>query len=95
VRFTEPLSIEGAQAGVSDVVNMGLDDPLLRVLGSPRVRATVRIREVEGERTLDALPIEARGGEMAARPASVRVVVAGPASLLRTLTPATSTRSWT
>jgi YbbR domain-containing protein len=86
--FTEPLSIEGAQAGVSDVVNMGLDDPLLRVLGSPRVRATVRIREVEGERTLDAMLIEVRGGDMSVRPASVRAVVAGPASLLRTLTPA-------
>jgi len=84
--FTEPLSIEGAQAGVSDVVNMGLDDPLLRVLGSPRVRATVRIRELEGERTLDAVAVEVRGGELSVRPASVRVVVAGPASLLRTLT---------
>jgi YbbR domain-containing protein len=85
--FTEPLSIDGAQAGVSDVVNMGLDDPLLRVLGSPRVRATVRIREVEGERTLDAVPVEVRGGEGGAvRPAAVRVAVAGPASLLRTLT---------
>ena len=84
--FTEPLSIEGAQAGVSDVVNMGLDDPLLRVLGSPRVRATVRIREEEGERAVDGVPIEVRGGEASLRPASVRVVVTGPASLLRTLT---------
>ena len=86
--FTEPLSIEGAQAGVSDVVNMGLDDPLLRVLGSPRVRATVRIRELEGDRTLEAVAVEVRGGEVSVRPAAVRVVVAGPTSLLRTLTPA-------
>jgi YbbR domain-containing protein len=86
--FTEPLSIEGAQAGVSDVVNMGLDDPLLRVLGSPRVRATVGIREEEGERAVEGVPIEVHGGEAALRPASVRVVVTGPASLLRTLTPA-------
>jgi YbbR domain-containing protein len=84
--FTEPLSIEGAQAGVSDVVNMGLDDPLLRVLGSPRVRATVRIREEEGERAVDGVPVEVHGGEASLRPASVRVVVTGPASLLRTLT---------
>jgi YbbR domain-containing protein len=83
--FTEPLSIEGAQSGVSDVVNMGLDDPLLRVLGSPRVRATVRIREVEGERSIDGVPVEVRNGEATVRPTSVRVVVAGPASLLRTL----------
>jgi len=84
--FTEPLSVEGAQSNVSDVVNMGLDDPLLRVLGSPRVRATVRIRELEGERTLDAVAVEVRGGELSVRPASVRVIVAGPASLLRTMT---------
>ncbi len=86
--FTEPLSIEGAQAGVSDVVNMGLDDPLLRVLGSPRVRATVRIREEEGERAVDGVPVEVHGGEASLRPVSVRVVVTGPASLLRTLTTA-------
>jgi YbbR domain-containing protein len=85
--FTEPLSIEGSQGNVSAVVNMGLDDPLLRILGSPRVRATVRIQEVEGERTLDAVGVEARGGEASLRPAAVRVVLAGPASLLRTLTP--------
>jgi YbbR domain-containing protein len=85
--FTEALSIEGAQSNVSDVVNMGLDDPLLRVLGSPRVRATVRIQEVEGERVLDGLPIEVRGGEGTIRPAAVRVNVGGPASLLASLTP--------
>lgn len=86
--FTEPLSIEGAQSNVSDVVNMGLEDPLLRILGSPRVRATVRIQEVEGERTLEGIAVEVRGGAGTARPVVVRVVVAGPASLLRSLTPA-------
>jgi YbbR domain-containing protein len=86
--YTEPLSIEGAQSNVSDVVNMGLDDPLLRVLGSPRVRATVRIQEVEGERVVEAVPIEVRGGDGVIRPSAIRVVVAGPASLLASLTPA-------
>jgi YbbR domain-containing protein len=91
--FTEPLSVEGAQSNVSDVVNMGLDDPLLRVLGSPRVRATVRIQEVEGERALDGLAVEARGGDAPLRPATVRVTVAGPASLLASLTSA-DVRPW-
>jgi YbbR domain-containing protein len=86
--FTEPLSVEGAQAAVSDVVNMGLEDPLLRVLGSPRVRVTVRIQEEEGERVLEGLPVDVRGGAGAVRPAAVRVVVAGASSLLRTLVPA-------
>jgi len=85
--FTEPLSVEGTETTVTDVVNVGLDDPMLRILGSPRVRATVRIQEVEGERALDGLPIEVRP-EGAVRPAAARVVLAGPASLLRTLTPA-------
>jgi YbbR domain-containing protein len=84
--YTEPLSIEGAQTTVTGVLNMGVDDPLLRILGSPRVRATVRIQEVEGERVLDAVPVTAAAGTV--RPAFVRVVVAGPASLLRSLTPA-------
>ncbi len=91
--FTEPLSIEGAQSNVSDLVNMGLDDPMLRVLGSPRVRATVVIREVEGERALDAVPVVVRGGGGAVRPAAVRVVLAGPASSLQSLAPA-DVRPW-
>jgi YbbR domain-containing protein len=86
--FTEPLSVEGAQSNVSDVVNMGLEDPLLRVLGSPRVRVTVRIREVEGERALDGVPVAVEGADAASKPPTVRVVVAGPASLLRSLTAA-------
>jgi len=83
--FTEPLSIEGAQTAVTGVLNMGLEDPLLRVLGSPRVRATVQIREVQGERVLDGVSVEVKGPGTV-RPASVRVVLTGPASLLRSLT---------
>jgi len=83
--YTEPLSIEGADNSVTDAVNMGLEDPMLRILGSPRVRATVRIQEVEGERKLEDVPIEVRAGTGAVRPATVDVVLAGPASLLRSL----------
>jgi YbbR domain-containing protein len=84
--FTEPLSVEGAQSNVTDVVNMGLEDPLLRVMGSPRVRVTVRIQEEEGERTLEDVPVGVRGGEGVVRPTAVKVVLAGPASLLASLT---------
>ena len=84
--YTEPLSVEGADNTVTDVVNMGLEDPMLRILGSPRLRATVRIQEVEGERTLEDVPIEVRAGTGALRPTTVDVVLAGPASLLRSLT---------
>jgi hypothetical protein len=37
---------------------------------------------------VEGVPVEVHGGEASLRPASVRVVVTGPASLLRTLTTA-------
>src|SRR5438874_10068080 len=61
---------------------------MLRILGSPRVRATARVQEVEGERTLDGLPIQVRPEGETVRPAAARVVLAGPASVLRALAPA-------
>lgn len=86
--FTEAVSVEGAENNVVEVVNMGLEDPLLRIQGSPRVRVTVRIQELQQARTLD-LPVHAPEGAGSVRPASVRVVVAGPASLVKTLDPET------
>ena len=41
--FTEPVSVEKATATVVEDVNLGVDDPLLRIQGSPRVRVTARI----------------------------------------------------
>jgi len=75
--FTEPVSVDGVQTSVVDHVNMGLEDPLLRIQGSPRVRVTARIREIERTRTFDGLALEVRGGTLAARPARVSVVLAG------------------
>jgi YbbR domain-containing protein len=43
--YTEPVSVEGAQSSVADSVNIGLEDPMLRVLDKPRVRVTARIQE--------------------------------------------------
>jgi len=80
--YTEPVSVEGAEANVVDHVNIGLEDPLLRIQGNPRVRVTVRIREVEHTRTFPGLLVEVRRGSFAARPPRVNVVLAGPASVL-------------
>ncbi|HEY2941578.1 MAG TPA: CdaR family protein [Vicinamibacteria bacterium] len=80
--YTEPVSVEGAEANVVDNVNIGLEDPLLRIQGNPRVRVTARIREVEHTRTLAGLPVEVRRGSFTARPPRVTVVLAGPASVL-------------
>ncbi len=80
--YTEPVSVEGAEANVVDHVNIGLEDPLLRIQGNPRVRVTARIREVEHTRIFPGLIVEVRRGSFAARPPRVTVVLAGPASVL-------------
>jgi YbbR domain-containing protein len=45
--FTEPVSVEAAQSTVVENVNLGLEDPLLRIQGSPRVRVTARVAAVQ------------------------------------------------
>jgi hypothetical protein len=85
--FTEPLSVEGAQANVVDTVTIGLDDPMLRLLGSSRAKVTARVREVQEKRTFGGRAVEARGKEAQVRPATVRVTVEGPASIVRRLRP--------
>jgi YbbR domain-containing protein len=83
--FTEPVSLEAASATVTDTVSLGLEDPVLRVSGGSRVKVTARIREEQGRRTLEGLPIEVRGGTAQLRPASVRVELQGPRPLLEEL----------
>jgi YbbR domain-containing protein len=86
--FTEPVSVDGAQASVTDSVTIGVDDPMLRLLGTSRARVTARVREVQQRRTFEKVAVGARdGGEVQVRPATVRVVVEGPASLVRRLRP--------
>jgi YbbR domain-containing protein len=86
--YTEPVSVEGAGSTVVETVNLGLDDPVLRIQGSPRVRVTARIREVQETRTFDGVEVEVRGGAFAVQPARVRVVLGGPASALARVKPA-------
>ncbi len=85
--FTEPISVDGAEANVVDTVTIGLDDPMLRLLGSSRAKVTARVREVHEKRTFAKLDVEARGKEAQVRPSTVRVTVEGPASLVRRLRP--------
>jgi YbbR domain-containing protein len=80
--FTEPVSIEGAEATLTEQVALGLEDPLLRVQGASRVKVTARVRPVQERRVFDALPIAVRGGSAAVSPARVRVVLEGPADAL-------------
>jgi YbbR domain-containing protein len=83
--FTEPVSVEGAEGNVVDTVTIGVEDPQLRILGGSRTRVTAHIREVQEKRTFDEVEVVARGGAAHLRPGTVRVILEGPASLVRRL----------
>jgi YbbR domain-containing protein len=85
--YTEPVSVEGARANVVERVHVGLDDPMLRIQGTPRAEVTVRVREVHETRIFSGLPIDVRNGEGQARPAQARVILTGPASVLAQVKP--------
>ena len=85
--FTEPVSLEAARETVTDTVNIGLEDPVLRLAGGTRVKVTARIREEHARKALSGLALEVRGGSAQLRPASVRVEVSGPVSVLKDLDP--------
>ncbi len=86
--YTEPVSVESASSTVVETVNLGLDDPVLRIQGSPRVRVTARIREVHETRAVEGVEVEVRGGAFPVTPARVRVVLSGPATALARVKPA-------
>jgi len=81
--FTEPVSIEGASSTLVDRVNLGLEDPVLRIQASPRVRVTVEIREVHEKRTFESLSVSVRGTPVTVTPSRVAVILTGPASVMR------------
>jgi len=84
--FTEAVSVEGAEASVSEQVTLGLEDPLLRIQGGSRVKVTARVRPVHERRAFDDLPVAVRGGAATLSPSRVRVVLEGPADELRRVT---------
>jgi hypothetical protein len=91
--ITEPVSVEGARGLVTVEVNLGLEDPMVRIQGSPRVQVTAMISEIRERRQFDAVPVLVRGGPGTVRPGSVRLTVEGPASLMKRLTP-DALRAW-
>jgi YbbR domain-containing protein len=80
--FTEPVSLEGANADVTEEVSVGLEDPMLRLLDAPKVKVTARVVEVQGRRLFEGLPVAVKGGSAQPRPAAVQVTVTGPQSML-------------
>jgi hypothetical protein len=85
--FTEPVSVEGASTGATELVNVGLEDPLLRLEGGSGVRVTVAVREAHETRAFEGLRIVARGRQARLEPSRAAVTVTGPASLVRALVP--------
>jgi YbbR domain-containing protein len=83
--FTEPVSVEGAETTAAELVNVGLEDPLLRLEGGSRVRVTAVVREARETRRFEGLRVEARGRSARLSPARVTVSVEGPASQVRGL----------
>ena len=85
--FTEPVSVAGAEANAAELVNVGLEDPLLRLEGGSRVRVTAVVRETRETRRFEGMRVEARGRPARLSPPRVTVSVAGPASQVRGLAP--------
>ena len=86
--FTEPVSVEGTDTTATELVNVGLEDPLLRIEGSSRVRVTAVVHEARETRSFEGLRVLARGRPARLAPSRVTVSVAGPASQVRGLGPA-------
>jgi hypothetical protein len=85
--FTEPVSVASAESNVHKRVNIGLEDPLLRIQGDPRVEVTVEVRPLQDKRTFPSVPVTVRGGSLEATPSSVKVVLVGPAAALKKIAP--------
>lgn len=80
--FSEPVPVEGATRSFTKEVTIGIEDPVLRVQGSPRVRVTAQIREAQKTRTFEGLPVAVRGGGASVSPSRVTVRLTGPASVV-------------
>jgi len=91
--FTEPVSVEAADRTVQEAVNVGLEDPLLRLEAGSRVRVTARVREAHETRVFEGRPVIARGGPVRLEPVRVAVVLSGPGPQLQALAP-TSVRPY-
>jgi YbbR domain-containing protein len=83
--FTEAVSVDAVRQVVERVVNVGLEDPLLRLDAGSTVRVTAVVTEARGTRVLENMPVVARGGPARIDPSRVAVVVSGPEAALAAL----------
>jgi YbbR domain-containing protein len=83
--ITEPVSVEGAVTTLSSTVNVGVEDPALRVRGVRTARVTVAIAAATAEWTVTRVPVQARHATRALTvdPPFVTLTVRGPRGALR------------
>jgi YbbR domain-containing protein len=91
VVMTEPVSVEGADEDVQEMVTLGIADPALRLKGQRTASVTVTIVPAPDERTLSSLPVHLRNlranWSAQAIPPSVDVVLRGTRDALAGLQP--------
>jgi hypothetical protein len=77
---TEPVSVDGASAPVTEMVNVGVADPAVRLRGALRASVTVAIAPAPVEWTVSGVPVQiwnaARSTEV--MPSEVTLFVRGP-----------------
>jgi YbbR domain-containing protein len=76
--ITEPVSIAGATDTISETVNVGVDDPAVRLVSPVGARVTVNVMPAPVEWAVQAIPVRAQKGEAEISPASVTIFVRGP-----------------
>ena len=86
--FTEPVSVEGADMTLQELVNVMPEDPLLDLEGGVRVRVVVHIQERHEQKVFEDLPVIVRGHPAELVPSAVSVQVSAPERVLRDLTAA-------
>jgi YbbR domain-containing protein len=83
---TEPLSVDGANAPVTDTVTVGVSDPAVRLREPESAKVTVEIVPAPIERVVPGVPVRLRnvtnGLRASVTPNTVRVTVRGGRELL-------------
>lgn len=76
---TEPVSVTGASATITDVVNIGVSDPLVRLLSPASAQVTVTIAAAPVEWVVTGIPVRLRSsGSVQIAPPAVSAYVRGP-----------------
>ena len=76
--ITEPVMIAGATDTLNETVNIGVDDPAVRLTSPVAARVTVNVMPAPVEWAVPGIPVQPKKGEAEVSPASVTIFVRGP-----------------